>query len=262
MGLWEAVLIGANDYLDNIPKQFISVGELLGLFSKIEKTTLEGSAKWLSNHTHILNKSKKLVLKNSYTLIEYEYNDNDFYNCPIETIRLIANGEDEEFSSEYVGFSRFLLLKDLQSIRLNIDKNILLNSLPYISQSCYESDDNFYKNQCIYLDAESKQRLSNEVKPIEHEKVNHLYLLDKNNQAYTPKIALHMRLTHDLITLDRFNTESTKQKRIAMCLEEYGKHYGVRNTPTNVTHFSNIITTRENSKDIATVTMREMLSKE
>ena len=254
-------MIGANDYLKNIPKQFISVSELLGLFSKIEKTTLESSAQWLLNHIHILNKSKKLVLKNSYTLIEYEYNDNDFYNCPIETIRLIANDEDEEFSSEYVGFSRFQLLKDLESIGLGIDKNILLNSHPYISKSCYESDDNFYKNQCVYLYAESKQRLSNEVKPIEQGKINHLYLLDKDNQAYAPKAALLMRLIHDIITLDRFNTESTKQKRIAMCLDDYGQHYGVRNTSTNVEHFSNIINTRDKSKDIVTNTMSKILSK-
>ena len=45
--LWEVVLVGANDYLNNIPKQFISVSELLGLFSKIEKMTLENSAQWL-----------------------------------------------------------------------------------------------------------------------------------------------------------------------------------------------------------------------
>lgn len=42
---------------------------------------------------HFLNGAKKLVLKNEYTLVEYKHSDNDFYNCPIEALSLIASGE-------------------------------------------------------------------------------------------------------------------------------------------------------------------------
>ena len=62
-------MIGANEDLDNIPKQFISVNELLEIFANLEKTSLEKSAQWLLNNIQILNRTKKLVLKNSYTLI-------------------------------------------------------------------------------------------------------------------------------------------------------------------------------------------------
>ncbi|MDR8182304.1 hypothetical protein XB91_19085, partial [Acinetobacter baumannii] len=81
-------MIGANEDLDNIPKQFISVNELLEIFADLEKTTLEKSAQWLINNKQILNAAKKLVLKNEYTLVEYEHSDNDFYNCPIEALSL------------------------------------------------------------------------------------------------------------------------------------------------------------------------------
>ncbi|MVM90659.1 hypothetical protein GNY86_03905, partial [Acinetobacter baumannii] len=64
-------MIGANEDLDNIPKQFISVNELLEIFADLEKTTLEKSAQWLINNKQILNAAKKLVLKNEYTLVEY-----------------------------------------------------------------------------------------------------------------------------------------------------------------------------------------------
>ncbi|MEZ6840853.1 hypothetical protein ABVN80_06965 [Acinetobacter baumannii] len=52
-----------------------------------------------------MNAAKKLVLKNEYTLVEYEHSDNDFYNCPIEALSLIASGEDCDPYSDYVGFS-------------------------------------------------------------------------------------------------------------------------------------------------------------
>ena len=84
--LWEAVLIGANEDLDNIPKQFISVNELLEIFADLEKTTLEKSAQWLLNNKQILNGAKKLVLKNEYTLVEYEHSDNEFYSFQIEAL--------------------------------------------------------------------------------------------------------------------------------------------------------------------------------
>lgn len=257
--LWEAVLIDANEVLNSIPMQFISVNELLELFARLEKVTIEQSAQWLSNNIHMLKRSKKLVLVNSYTLIEYEFNLNDFYNCPIKTIRLIASGEDEEFSSDYVGFSRFQLLKDLESIGLDIDKNLISNSCVYISQSCYERDDNFYKNQCIHLNAELNQKINNQEISPKTEKINFLYLLDKNNPSYNTKLALLLRITHDLITVERFDHKATKQEKIAECLDEYGRDYNVSNTSTYVTHFANLINTRDKSKTTTSVVMKKIL---
>lgn len=253
-------MIGANDDLNDISKQFISVNELLALFAELEKVTVEQSAQWLLNNIHMLNRSKKLVLKNSYTLVEYEYNNNNFYNCPIKTIRLIASGEDQAFSGDDVGFSRFQLLKDLESIGLEIDKNLIINSCAYISKSCYENDDNFYKNQCLHLIDNLKQKLHNQELLPKTKEINHLYLLDKNHPSYNPVIALLLRITHDLITIERFSHKSTKQERVAECLEEYGQHYNVRKTTTNITHFSNLIKIRDKSKVAATEIMSKILS--
>ena len=108
------------------------MSELLELFANLEKITLEQSAQWLVNHIHILNRTKKLVLKNEYTLIEYEYNDNDFYNCPIEAIKLIANGE-EVFVTDSIGFARLTILLHLKEIGLDIDDNVINNSHAYLS---------------------------------------------------------------------------------------------------------------------------------
>lgn len=259
--LWEVILIGANEDLENIPKQFISVDELLNLFADLEKTTLEKSAQWLLNHIHILNKTKKLVLKNKYTLIEYEYNNNDFYNCPIEAIRLIAEGE-EVFVTDSIGFARLTILMSLKEIGLDIDDNIIKNSHAYISPNCYENDDNFYKNQCAYLISIINNNPQQKLPIKQEQNINYGYLLNPNNQAYMHKIALLMRLTHDLITLNRFKEEATKQKRIAFCLEEYGQYYGVANTSTNVSHFANLINTRDSSKAIVADVMSKMLSQE
>ena len=113
-------MIGANEDLDNIPKQFISVNELLEIFADLEKTTLEKSAQWLLNNKQILNGAKKLVLKNEYTLVEYEHSDNDFYSCPIEALSLIANGEDCDPFNDYVGFARYVILMSLKEWGLDI----------------------------------------------------------------------------------------------------------------------------------------------
>lgn len=245
--LWEVVLIGANEDLESIPKQFISVNELLGLFADCEKITLEQSAQWFTRQMHILNRSKKLVLKNTYTLLEYEYNDNDFYNCPIETIKLIASGEDDEFSGDFVGFSRFQLLKDLESIGLDIDKTLILNSCAYFSQSCYENDDNFYKNQGMYLIADQKSK--NQKNLPKNEKINYLFLLDPNNPNYVPAYALLLRIHYDLNFVGRF--DGTKQERVATCIEEYGERYNYKNTNTNVSHLANLIKVREGVKKLS-----------
>lgn len=258
--LWEAVLIGANEDLDNIPKQFISVNELLGLFSKLEKITIEQSAQWLLNNIHILNRSKKLVLKNTYTLIEYEYNDNDFYNCPIEAVSLIANGEDCDPFNDYVGFSRYMILMSLKELGLDIDDTLIDNSHAYIAQNCYEYDDNFYKKQCAYLNSMINKKPEQEL-PIQQEKsINHLYLLNPNNQNYVPAYALLLRIHHDLNTVGRF--EGTKQQRIEMCIEEYGHLYSYQNTPTNVLHLSNLIKVRTAAKEEASTAMNKILSQE
>lgn len=254
-------MIGASDYLNNIPKQFISVGELLGLFSKLEKMTLEESAQWFVNNIHLLNKSKKLVLKNSYTLIEYEYNDNDFYNCPIETIRLIANGEDEEFSSDYVGFSRFLLLKELDSIGLDIDKNILLNSRPYISKSCYESDDNFYKNQCVYLKEDLDRLKDMNTSIAQEEDIPRIHFLDKEHNCYVPLFALILHVHQDVNYTERYSDKTVQKDRIFAFLEDYGEHYNYRATDTHSAVLSQIIPNRKDAKIKATQAIGRALAK-
>ncbi|MFH3983837.1 hypothetical protein WAI62_18425, partial [Acinetobacter baumannii] len=257
---WEAVLIGANEDLDNIPKQFISVNELLEIFADLEKTTLEKSAQWLINNKQILNAAKKLVLKNEYTLVEYEHSDNDFYNCPIEALSLIASGEDCDPYSDYVGFSRYVILMSLKELGLDIGDALINNSRAYIAKNCHEYDDNFYKKQCAYLISMIGQSPALEL-PIQQENdINNTYLLNPSNPNYIPAYALLLRIHHDLNTVGRF--EGTKQKRVADCLEEYGQHYGVQNTPTNAIHFSNLIKVRTTAKDEASTAMKKILSQE
>lgn len=253
-------MIGANEDLDSIPKQFISVNELLEIFADLEKTSLERSAQWLINHKQILNRAKRLVLKNKYTLIEYEYNDNDFYNCPIESLIALANGEDCDPFNDYVGFSRYMILMSLKELGLDIDDTLINSSHPYISQNCYEYDDNFYKKQCVYLISMMGQKSKVELTARQEKSINNIYLVNPSNPNYIPAYALLLRLHHDLNTVGRF--EGTKQQRIADCLEEYGQHYGVHNTPTNVTHFSNLIKMRTAAKDEAGIAMKKILSQE
>jgi hypothetical protein len=258
--LWEAGILGKlNDDLNNILGQFISIDELLSLLASVEQTTKQDAAIWLLV-SGILGRTKELVFIDEYLLVEYKNYGKELYNSPFDTLTLLAQGE-EVFFTDCIGFARQRILIDIKNKGLSISDELIQNCSAYISAKSYEDDDNFYKNQCIDLKNNLKAGdRCHEIIPRTNE-INHLYLLDKNNQAYTPKIALLMRLTHDIITLDRFNTESTKQKRIAMCLDDYGQHYGVRNTSTNVEHFSNLINTRDKSKDIATVTMGKILSK-
>ena len=245
--LWEAVLIGANEDLDSIPKQFISVDELLELFANCEKTTLEESAQWLLNNIQILNRTKKLVLKNTYTLIEYEYSDEDYYNCPIEAIRLIAEGEDV-FFTDYVGFARYRVLKDLKNSGLDVNDDLIKNSNPYISKDCYECDDSFYKNQCNDLIKDLKNKPKNINFLHEIEEINYVYLLDKNNLSYNPMFALLFRVTHDLISNERFSHKATKLERVQDCLDEYAHIYNIQPTATNTTHIANLIKVRDQAK--------------
>lgn len=249
--LWEVVLIGADEELNSIPKQFISVNELLGLFADCEKMTLERSAQWLSKNIYILNKSKKLVLKNTYTLIEYEHNDSDFYNCPIKTIRLIASGEDDQFLGDCVGFTRFQLLKDLESIGLNIDRNLILNSRAYISQSCYERDDNFYKNQCINLIRElGELRCTSTQKPQKLSDIHKYALyLNKGNPLYFQGLELLARIHHELNVMNKYSGRSNKDDRIKDFLKDYGAEYGYTNPkPFHIKKISSFIDTIKDQK--------------
>lgn len=253
-------MIGANEDLDNIPKQFISVNELLEIFANLEKTSLEKSAQWLLNNIHILNRTKKLVLKNSYTLIEYEYNDNDFYNCPIETVKLIASGEDCDPFSDCVGFARYVILMSLKELGLDIDDTLINSSHAYIAQNCYEHDDNFYKSQCAYLTSMIDQKPKQETPSYQENNINNIYLLNPNNQNYVPAYALLLRIHHDLNTIGRY--EGTKQQRVETCLDEYGHLYAYQNTPTNAVHLSNLIKVRTAAKDEASTAMKKILSQE
>lgn len=253
-------MIGVNENLDDIPKQFISVNELLDIFADLEKTTLERSAQWLINNKHILNGAKKLVLKNEYTLVEYKHSDNDFYNCPIEALSLIASGEDCDPFNDYVGFSRYVILMSLKELGLDVEDTLINNSRAYIAKDCHEYDDNFYKKQCAYLISMINQKSELELPMRQEKDINNTYLLNPNNPNYTPAYALLLRIHHDLNTVGRF--EGTKQKRVADCLDEYGQHYYVQNTPTNATHFSNLIKVRATSKDEANTAMKKILSQE
>lgn len=245
--------------LDNIEKQFIAVNELLSLLSDIENTTIEKSAQWLVNHVQILNRTKKLVSINSYTLIEYEYNDNDFYNCPIKIIELVADGEDCELFSECVGFARGRLLVDLKNSGVNIDDNLIKNCHPYISKTCYESDDNFYKNQCIDLTEMICEKPKQELSETQKESINFVHFLDSNNPDYVPSFALLLRVHHDLNFIGRF--EGTKQERIKVCLEEYGNFYNYQVTDTNIAHLANLIKTRSGAKKESEQAMAKILSR-
>ena len=250
-------MIGANEDLDNIPKQFISVNELLEIFADLEKTSLEKSAQWLINHKQILNGVKRLVLENKYTLIEYEDSNNDFYNCPIEALSLIANGEDCDPFYDCVGFSRFMILMSLRELGLDIDDTLITNSHAYIAQNCYEYDDNFYKKQCAYLISLIKKKPKKELSTQQERSINHLYVLNPNNQNYVPAYALLLRIHHDLNTVGRF--EGTKQQRIEICIEEYGHLYAYQNTSTNVLHLSNLIKVRTVAKEEASTAMKKIL---
>ena len=254
-------MIGANEDLDSIPKQFISVDELLRLFANCENTNLEKSAQWLINNVEILNRTKKLILKNDYTLIEYEQNENDLYNCPITTIRLIAEGEDYDPFSDCVGFARYMVLMDLKSRGLDIDDNLIKNSHPYISKICFEQDDNFYKNQSIYVLNEKSYLIhdSNQSFNNRNDSIPYLCFLDSNNPSYYPKIALLLRLHNDLVSNCRYG-DKTKNERVEIFLEEYGGEYGVQPSSTNATYYANLLTTRTKAKNAASEAIEKAFS--
>lgn len=240
----------AKRFLSNISKQFISVAELVSIISDCEDITLQESAQWLKNHPHILRRSKRLVLENSYTLIEYTSIKDSYYKCPIKTIELVANGEDCDLWIDEVGFSRMLMLEDLKSNHININDELIISSVPYHTNDCLESDDNFYKNQCIYLQQKIEKNANilqlNTQKTRNNKDINYYHYIDKESSLYVPAFALLLRLHHDLNYLERY--DGTKQERIFTMLEEYGEHYKVQATLSNALYFSNLIKTREASK--------------
>ena len=248
------------DDLLNILRQFISVDDLLRILVEAEQTTKQNAAVWLLT-SGVLGRTKELIFIDEYLLVEYKNYDNEFYQSPFDTLTLIAQGE-EAFFTDCIGFARRRILIDIKNEGLNISDELIQDSSAYISAKSYEYDDNFYKNQCIDLMNNLKAGDSyQEILPKTKE-INYFYLLDKNNRSYIPKFALLLRITHDLITNERFTHKPTKQERIADCLDEYGHHYGVQNTLTNVNHFSNLINTRDKSKDMATNTMSKIISQE
>lgn len=257
--LWEAVLIGANEDLDNIPKQFISVKELLEIFADCENMTHERAAQWFINNIRILNRTKKLILKNEHTLVEYEQNDNNFYGCPIGTIRLIADGGDYDPFSDCVGFARYTILKDLKNEGLDIDDSLINNSCAYHSKNCYEHDDNFYKNQSSHLKEELDSLTQNDSRRSNKNNGNiqFIHFLDFESQSYVPKFALLLRLHHDLVYVGRYDNE-TKTRRVEMFLEEYGREYNVQSSTAQ--YYSNLLTTRDKSKKSASEAIKKALS--
>ena len=259
--LWEVFVLGKlEDDLLNILRQFISVDDLLRILVEAEQTTKQNAAVWLLT-SGVLGRTKELIFIDEYLLVEYKNYDNEFYQSPFDTLTLIAQGE-EAFFTDCIGFARRRILIDIKNEGLNISDELIQDSSAYISAKSYEYDDNFYKNQCIDLMNNLKAGDSyQEILPKTKE-INYFYLLDKNNRSYIPKFALLLRITHDLITNERFTHKPTKQERIADCLDEYGHHYGVQNTLTNVNHFSNLINTRDKSKDMATNTMSKIISQE
>lgn len=249
-------MIGANDDLEKIPKQFISVAELLELFANCEQMSLERSAQWFLNNVQILNRTKKLILKNSYTLIEYEYNDSNFYICPIETIRLIALGEDCELSSEYVGFARRRILIDLKGIGLDINDDLIRNSPIYISELCHEDDDNFYKNQCKDLKNELNALKAIRIQKPQKLSDIHRYAvyLNKGNPLYFQDLELLARIHHELNVMEAYKGRSNKDDRIKDFLKDHGAEYGYSDPkPFHIKKISSFINIIKDQKSISSI---------
>ena len=240
-------MIGAKQDLDSIPKQFISVDELLMIFTKLEKTTIQESAQWLVGHLSILEYSVSLVYKNDYTLVRYEHNDRNFYNSPIETIKLIAEGE-EGFPTDCIGFSRYLILHELKSQGLEINNNLIDDSCPFFDENCHEGDDNFYKNQSIYLKKDLDRLKDVNTSTDQKENIPRLHFLDKNHSCYVPLFALILRIHQDVNYTERYDDKKLQKDRIFAFLEEYGEHYRYPVTDTRSTVLSQIIPNRKDAK--------------
>lgn len=248
--------------------QFISIDELLGLLINLEQTTTQQVAQWLINKG-ILKKTKSLVLLDGYMLKEYEPRSSDYYQSPIDTMVMIAGGEHDGFFTDIIGFARFRLLMDVKNHGVNIPDEIIKNSVPYISNVCYEDDDNFYKNQCI--DLKILMAMNNVVEPRTIQVINddlkdraHIEFLDKNNPKYFAKFALLTRIHQEINFVGKFadHKDKTKQDKVKDLLEEYGQDYGCPATSTNINLFSNFIPSRKNAEKALEEAKKRLFSTE
>lgn len=256
--LWEVLSLSKceND-LNSLKQQFISIYDLLELLTNIDNSSPQVIAKWLMHNKNLLLRSKSLVFQNEYDLKEYELINNAQFLSPLETIQLLADGVDSDdiFDMGILGFSRWQLLIDLKREGFTIPDSEIKRSEAYISTTCHDTDDNFYKNQCIalreqYVSISNKKFIDQPVK--QKHNIRHIDLLDPQKPLmYNKRLACLLRVTYDLLHLEKFDHQPTKEKRIADCLEEYGDEYGYPATDTNVKHFSCLIHTRTKSKKVA-----------
>lgn len=241
------------DDLNNLKKQFISIDDLFTLVLSVQPVTERKVAQWLLSK-NILRRSKALAFKNNYILEEFEHSKELSLMPPIEAIRLIAEG-GIAFDTEFVGFARFQLLTDLKNSGIAISAKAIAESEPYLSINSYENDDNFYKNQCIalrqqYVSISNKKLIDQPVK--QKQNIRHIDLLDPQKPLmYNKRLACLLRVTYDLLHLEKFDHQPTKRKRVSDCLEEYGDDYGYPATGTNIKLFADLIHTRDKSKKVA-----------
>ncbi len=88
------------------------------------------------------------------------------------------------------------LLIDIKNKNVNISKDLIKNNTPYVSNNLYESDDNFYKNQCIDLNQELNTYENikiNQIKPSQNE-TRYLMLLYRNSPLFFCKLVAIARI--------------------------------------------------------------------
>lgn len=212
--------------LRDILNQFISIDDLLSILVSAEETTKQDAAIWLLD-SNILGRTRELVFIDRYLLKEFKRNNEDFYNAPINTLTLIAQGE-EVFFTDCIGFARQRLLIDMRNKGLNISDDLIKESVPYISKKSYERDDNFYKNQCLDLKGQlEKLQNNNTQKPQKISEV-HRYAayLNKSNPLYFQNLELLARLHHVLNAMNDYSGRSNKDDRIKDFLKDHGAEYG------------------------------------
>ncbi len=225
--LWGRILSRIEADLDNIKRQFISIDDLLEILVNAEQSTKINASKWLLT-SNVLGRTKALILREEYLLMEYARDEQDFFSSPIDTLTLIACGEDV-FFTDCIGFARQRLLIDIKNKGVNISEGLIRSSAPYVSNNSYESDDNFYKNQCIDLIQElntSESIKINQIKPPQNE-TRYLMLLDRNSPLFFGKLEAIARIYLDLNVLEKYSSRRNKDQRIKDCLEEYGGDYGL-----------------------------------
>lgn len=257
--LWEVLSLSKceND-LNSLKQQFISIYDLLELLTNIDNSSPQAIAKWLMRNKNILLRSKSLVFQNEYDLKEYELINNAQFLSPLKTIELLADGVDSDdiFDMGILGFSRWQLLIDLKREGFAIPDSEIKRSDAYISTVCHDTDDNFYKAQCITFKSILSSDFTIQTK---NESIKFIEFLDPSDTRYNKKLACLFRVYHDLVYLEAYEHQKTKQKRILACLEKYGDDYGYSATQTNVEHFANLINTRDKAKKEVKDVMREII---